>query len=64
MMSKNDALRCNICGLSVLSSEAASHASSSSHTLLKKKLEKELLAKKEEQYSFDSSVILRWLSSV
>ena len=63
-MSEIEQLRCNICGFAVTSGEAKDHASSTAHSSLRKKLEKELDAIKDEEYSGDSSVILRWKSSV
>jgi hypothetical protein len=57
-------LRCNICGTTVGTSKAKEHASTSSHTLLKAKLEESLKAVRKEQYSNDRSVILQWSSSV
>jgi hypothetical protein len=63
-MAQSEQLRCNICGLALISSEAKVHASTPSHVTLKKKLEHDLQAVKEESYANDSSVILQWKSSV
>ncbi len=57
-------LRCNICGTIVGTSKAKEQSSTSSHSLLKAKLEESLKAVKKEQYSNDRSVILQWSSSV
>lgn len=57
-------LRCNICGVTVSSSQAKQHVSTPSHASLKSKLEDDLDAVKKESYKNDSSVVIRWEKSV
>jgi hypothetical protein len=63
-MTQSEELRCNICGLALISSDAKVHASSPSHISLKQKLEHDLEAVRVEKYANDSSVILQWKNSV
>jgi hypothetical protein len=60
----DEQLRCNICGVTVSASQAKQHASTSSHESRRSELERELKAVRKESYKNDSSVILRWESSV
>lgn len=57
-------LRCNICQVTVSSSQAKQHASTPSHTSLRSKLEEELNAVKKESYKNDSSVVIQWEKSI
>lgn len=59
-------LRCNICGITVGTSQASEHVSTPAHMSLKSKLEEDLRAvkKTEDKYKNDSSVILQWSSSI
>jgi len=57
-------LKCNICGVTVSTSEAKQHALTSSHESKRSKLEQELSAVKKESYRNDSSVIVQWENSV
>jgi hypothetical protein len=63
-MHMEEQLRCNICGIVVSSSQAKHHTSTSSHTLLKSKLEEDLDSIKKESYNNDISVIIQWERSV
>jgi hypothetical protein len=57
-------LKCNICGITVSTSQAKQHASTSSHESQKSKLEQELKAVRKESYKNDSSVIVQWENSL
>jgi hypothetical protein len=57
-------LKCNICGVTVSTSQAKQHASTSSHESKKSELEQELRAVSRESYKNDSSVIGRWENSL
>ena len=63
-MSQAEHLRCNICGLALTSIEAKTHASTSSHMSLKRKLEQELETVRKVEYANDRSVILQWENSI
>lgn len=63
-MSQLEQLRCNICGLALSSSEAKVHASTSSHTSFKRKLEQDLETVRKEKYANDKSVVLQWENSI
>lgn len=60
----DDKLRCNICGISVSSSQAKQHASSSTHESRRIELEQELKTIRKENYKNDSSVIVQWENSL
>ncbi len=57
-------LRCNICGVTVSSSQAKQHASTPSHMSLRSKLEDDLNSIKNESYKNDSSVVIQWEKSI
>ena len=57
-------LSCNICELTLDSSQANQHALTPSHASLKLKLEDALNAMKEEAYMNDSSVVDYWKKSL
>lgn len=59
-----DQLRCNICGVTVSSSQAKQHASTSNHGSRRIELEQELKTIRKENYKNDSSVIVQWESSL
>jgi hypothetical protein len=64
MVAEEEQLNCNICGgISVSSSQAKQHASTSSHEFNKSKLEQELDAVRVKNYPNDSSVVISWQSS-
>ncbi|HKZ61749.1 MAG TPA: hypothetical protein VJZ68_04960 [Nitrososphaera sp.] len=60
----DERLRCNICGVTVSSSQAKEHASTSSHESRRSELEQELKLVRKENYKNDSSVIVQWENSV
>ena len=63
-MAQSELLRCNICGTELSSPEVKTHASTSTHTSKKLKLEQDLEATKHGQYVNDTSVIVQWKESV
>ena len=56
-------LRCNICGLKVLSSAAKDHSSGNQHASLKRKITEQLEALQSRTYVDDSSVVSQWSGS-
>ena len=61
MVAEEEQLKCNICGgITVSSSQAKEHASTSSHELNKSKLEEELNAMRRKNYQYDISVVISW----
>lgn len=56
-------LRCNICGQEVDVAEAKDHAATKQHATVKSKLENDLSATRQKEYSQDVSVILQWSKS-
>jgi hypothetical protein len=64
MVAEEEQLKCNICGgITMSSSQAKQHASTSSHEFNKSKLEQELDAVRVKNYPNDSSVVISWQSS-
>lgn len=63
-MANPEELRCNICETMLIASEASKHSSTLSHNSLKSRIENDLEKIRNEDYRNDSSVILRWKSSV
>jgi hypothetical protein len=61
---EDDPLKCNICGMTISSSQAMQHASTSSHGKRKTELEQELKALTKENYKNDLSVLVQWQSSL
>jgi hypothetical protein len=63
-MMAEEQLKCNICGgITVSSSQAKQHASTSSHEFNKSKLEQALDVVRVKDYSDDISVVISWESS-
>jgi hypothetical protein len=60
----DERLRCNICGITVSSSQAKQHASTSSHESRRSELEQKLKVVRKGNYKNDNSVIVRWENSV
>ena len=64
MVAEEEQLKCNICGgITVSSSKAKEHASTSSHEMNKSKLEEELNAITRKNYQNDISVVINWETS-
>lgn len=63
-MAQSEMLRCNVCGTELSSPEVKVHASTTTHTEMKHKLEQDLEATKNGLYLNDTSVIVQWKESV
>jgi ferredoxin len=64
-MSNNaEKLRCNVCEVALEPSGVKEHSASEAHLLRKTKLEEELREAAAKKYGQDSSVVVRWTSSI
>lgn len=57
-------LRCNICEVSVSSSQAKDHASTPSHESRRSQLEQWIKDVRKAKYTDDNSVIVMWENSI
>jgi hypothetical protein len=60
MVTEEQQVMCNICGITLSASQTKQHASTSSHELHKATLEQELNAVRKENYQNDSSLVISW----
>jgi hypothetical protein len=60
MVTEEQQVMCNICGITVSASQTKQHTSTSSHELHKATLEQELNAVRKENYQNDSSLVISW----